>query len=89
MKLKFLLAGLTFVVLTKFSYAQYVGQSSTQNNENISHMGKLGVGTTSPIFNLDVFQGSLGVHGTVSNVYFTSRICMAILGLCSKERVWR
>jgi hypothetical protein len=55
MKLKFLLAGLTFVVLSKVVYAQHMGQSSSMYNGVIYHIGgKVGIGTTDPWMKLSI-----------------------------------
>ena len=55
MKLKFLLVGLAFVVLTKVGYAQHMGQSSSMYNGVIYHIGgKVGIGTTDPWMKLSI-----------------------------------
>jgi len=55
MKHRILFVGLTFVAFTKFGYAQHIGQSSTQYNGNIYHMGgKIGIGIINPVKTLEV-----------------------------------
>lgn len=59
MKRRFLLIGLTFVVLTKFGYAQHIGQSSAQYNGSIYHLGgNVGIGTATPFYKLDIGSSS-------------------------------
>lgn len=68
MKLKFLFLGLSFFALTEVTHAQNIGQSTTQYNGNIYHMGgNVGIGTTTPKYKLDIGSSSLPGMVNITN----------------------